>query len=137
MLLAHPGGPFWQRKDDGAWTVIKGEIGAGEQPLETAQREFEEETGIKPDGPFLELTPIQQRGGKVVAAWAFQGDCDPSQIRSNSFAMEWPPRSGQMREFPEIDRAAFFDPEEARRKINPAQAPLIEELSRKLASRSN
>ncbi len=132
VLLVHPGGPFWQRKDDGAWTVTKGEIAPGEEGLVTAQREFEEETGIKPDGPFLELTPVKQKGGKLVRAWAFRGDCDPSSIKSNNFTMEWPPHSGRKQEFPEVDRAAFYDLDEAKRKINQAQVSLLEELARKI-----
>lgn len=136
VLLVHPGGPFWQRKDEEAWTVTKGEIVPGEEALETARREFEEETGITPAGPFLELTPVRQKGGKIVQAWAFQGDCDPSRIKSNTFSIEWPPHSGQKREFPEIDRAAFFDLDEARRKINQAQLPLLEELAQKIANQN-
>jgi len=129
VLLVHPGGPFWQHKDDGAWTLGKGEIAPGEAALEAAKREFEEETGIRAEGPFLELTPIHQKGGKIVQAWAFRGDCDPSEIKSNTFTMEWPPHSGQRRQFPEIDRAAFFGIDEAKRKINQAQVALLEELA--------
>ncbi len=132
VLLVHPGGPFWQKKDEGAWTICKGEPRPGEAPLDAARREFEEETGIVPQGPFVELAPVQQKGGKVVFAWAFCGDCDPAGIRSNCFTIEWPPRSGQRREFPEIDRAAFFGQKEARRKINAAQVALLEELSAKV-----
>jgi predicted NUDIX family NTP pyrophosphohydrolase len=128
VLLAHPGGPFWQKKDDGAWTIPKGEISPGEDAQAAARREFEEETGLRPEGPFIELTPIRQRSGKIVSAWAFEGDCDPDSIESNTFQLEWPPRSGRMQDFPEIDRAEFFGVEEARRKINRAQIPLIEEL---------
>src|SRR5262252_4951751 len=100
FLLVHPGGPFWKNKDDGAWTIPKGEIAEGEEPLKTAIREFEEELGFKPTEPFIELTPIKQKGGKLVHAWAFEGDCDPAQIKSNTFSMEWPPRSGRQCEFP-------------------------------------
>ena len=131
FLLVHPGGPFWKNKDAGAWTVPKGEIEPGEDLLAAARREFEEELGFKPDGEFIELTPIQQKGGKIVHAWAFEGNCDPSKIQSNNFSMEWPPRSGKMQEFPEVDRATFFDLGEAREKINPAQIPLLEETERK------
>jgi len=127
VLLAHPGGPFFQNKDDGAWTIPKGEIEAGEDLLEAAKREFEEETGITPSGPFIELTPIKQKGGKIVHAWAFQGDCDTSAVVSNTFTMEWPPKSGRQMEFPEMDRAEFFDVAAARRKIKAAQMPLVEE----------
>ena len=128
VLLAHPGGPFFKNKDDVAWSIPKGEVEAGEDLLETAKREFKEETGVTATGPFIALTPVKQKGGKVVHAWAFNGDCDPTAIVSNNFKMEWPPRSGRQVEFPEIDRAGFFDVAAARRKINPGQVPLIEEL---------
>ncbi len=127
VLLAHPGGPLFQNKDDGAWTIPKGEIEPGEDMLEAAKREFEEETGITPTGPFIELKPIKQKGGKVVHAWAFQGDCDPSAVASNTFTMEWPPKSGRLMEFPEMDRAEFFDMAAAGQKIKAAQMPLVEE----------
>lgn len=128
FLLAHPGGPFWQDRDAGAWTIPKGVIQPGEEPLAAARREFEEEVGFKPEGRFIELTPIRQRSGKIVHAWAFEGDCDPSCIKSNLFQMEWPPKSGKFESVPEIDRACFFRMSEAKRKINPAQIPLLEEL---------
>jgi predicted NUDIX family NTP pyrophosphohydrolase len=127
VLLAHPGGPLFKNKDDDTWTIPKGELDPGEDMLEAAQREFEEETGIKPNGPFTALTPIKQKGGKMVHAWAFQGDCDPTKIVSNNFTMEWPPKSGRQMEFPEIDRADFFDMELAAKKIKAAQMPLVEE----------
>jgi predicted NUDIX family NTP pyrophosphohydrolase len=130
-LLAHPGGPFWKDRDTGAWTIPKGEIQSGEEPLAAAQREFEEEVGLKPRGKFMELTPIRQRSGKLVHAWAFEGDCDPSCIESNVFKMEWPPNSGRFEDCPEVDRARFFRMEEAKRKINPAQVAFLEELRRK------
>ena len=130
FLLAHPGGPFWKDRDAGAWTIPKGEIQEGENPLAAAKREFEEEIGVKPRGEFKELTPITQKGGKVVHAWAIEGDCDTATIRSNTFQMEWPPRSGKFQACPEVDRAAFFQFDEARRKINPAQSALLEELRR-------
>lgn len=130
VLLAHPGGPFFTNKDDGAWTIPKGEIEPGEDLLEAARREFTEETGVTPTGPFVALTPITQKGGKVVHAWAFQGDCDPAAIVSNTFTMEWPPRSGRRVAFPEIDRADFFDLAGARRKIKAAQLALVEECER-------
>jgi predicted NUDIX family NTP pyrophosphohydrolase len=128
VLLAHPGGPFFKNKDDGAWTVPKGEIEPGEDLLEAAKREFEEETGVTPTGPFTALSPIKQKGGKIVHAWAFKGDCDPGAIVSNTFRMEWPPKSGRQIEFPEMDRADFFDVSAARQKIKAAQMPLVEEI---------
>lgn len=130
LLLVHPGGPFWKKKDAGAWSIPKGEVSAGEDNLDAARREFFEETGISPEGQFILLGQIIQKSGKVVRAWAFQADCDPAVLKSNTFTMEWPPRSGKQQEFPEIDRAAFFTPEEARKRINPAQTALIDELER-------
>jgi predicted NUDIX family NTP pyrophosphohydrolase len=127
VFLAHPGGPLFQNKDEGTWTIPKGEIESGEDMLEAAKREFEEETGIAPNGPFAALTPIKQKGGKIVHAWAFKGNCDPAKIVSNTFTMEWPPKSGRHKEFPEIDRADFFDLPEASRKIKAAQMALVEE----------
>jgi len=132
FLLVHPGGPFFQNKDAGAWTIPKGETDPDEDPLAAAKREFEEELGFPPEGAFIALTPVQQKGGKIVHAWAFRGDCDPAQIRSNTFTIEWPPRSGQQQEFPEVDRGAFFKLAAAREKINPAQAPLLDEAAQKL-----
>jgi len=132
FLLVHPGGPFFQNKDAGAWTIPKGETDPGEDPLAAAKREFEEELGFPPEGTFIALTPVQQKGGKIVHAWAFWGDCDPAHIRSNTFTIEWPPRSGQQQEFPEVDRGAFFRLAAAREKINPAQAPLLDEAAQKL-----
>src|SRR5271156_5194914 len=130
VLLADPGGPRFENKDDKAWSVPKGEVEPGEDLLETAKREFEEERGITPKGPFIVLKPVTQKGGKIVHAWAFEGDCDPSAIVSNMFTMEWPPKSGRQMEFPEIDRAEFFDVGAAKRKIKAAQAALIEEIER-------
>jgi predicted NUDIX family NTP pyrophosphohydrolase len=135
FLLAHPGGPFWEDRDAGAWTIPKGEIQEGEEPIAAARREFEEESGVQPRGDFMELTPIRQKSGKIVCAWAFEGDCDPTRIHSNLFKMEWPPNSGRFQECPEIDRAGFFRMEEARRKINPAQVALLDELSRRISSK--
>jgi len=135
VLLVHPGGPFWQNKDDGAWSIPKGEVEPREDLLCAAQREFEEELGVRPTEPFIELKPVKQAGGKGVHAWAFKGDCDPTAIRSNTFTMEWPPRSGRQVEFPEIDRAAFFDLGAAKRKINPAQVRLLEELETRLSAK--
>jgi predicted NUDIX family NTP pyrophosphohydrolase len=133
FLLVHPGGPFWKGKDAGAWTIPKGEIGEGEDALAAAKREFEEELGFKAEGTFIELMAIKQKGGKSVRAWAFEGECEPDKIKSNTFTMEWPPRSGQTAEFPEVDRAGFFNMEEAKEKINAAQVALLEELATKLA----
>jgi predicted NUDIX family NTP pyrophosphohydrolase len=134
FLLVHPGGPFWKNKDAGAWTIPKGEIDDNEDPLTAAIREFEEELGFKPTGPFVELTPVKQKGGKIVHAWAFAGDCDPNVIKSNTFSMEWPPKSGKQAEFPEVDRAEFFNVEAAKTKINPGQIPLLEELQRRVGN---
>jgi predicted NUDIX family NTP pyrophosphohydrolase len=128
VLLVHPGGPFWAKKDLGAWTIPKGELEDGEDELATAQREFEEETGIRPTGPFHPLGSVKQKSGKVVHAWAFEGDCAPDTIRSNTFKMEWPARSGMWREYPEVDQAQWFALPEARRRINPAQVALLEAL---------
>jgi predicted NUDIX family NTP pyrophosphohydrolase len=128
VLLVHPGGPFFKNKDDGAWSIPKGEVGADEDPLACAKREFQEEIGFAPDGDFVALRPIKQKGGKVVRAWAVEGDCEPAAMRSNTFTMEWPPRSGRTAEFPEIDRAEFFAAETAKQKINAAQAALVDEL---------
>jgi len=128
FLLAHPGGPFWKNRDLGAWTIPKGEIQPGEEPFAAAQREFEEEIGLKPEGTFIELKPVTQKGGKIVHAWAFEGECDTACIRSNSFQMEWPPRSGKFTTCPEIDRACFFALTEAKQKINAAQISFLEEL---------
>ncbi len=131
FLLVHPGGPFWRKKDAEAWTIPKGEIEESEEALATAKREFEEELGIKPTGPFIELAPVRQKGGKIIHAWAFEGEVDPDRISSNVFSMEWPPRSGRLQEFPEVDRAAWFDLETAKSKINPAQIALLEEAQQK------
>jgi len=132
VLLVHPGGPFWKNKDLSAWTIPKGEHDAGEEALVAAAREFREETGIEPRGPFIALTPVKQAGGKVVAAWAFEGDGDAAAIRSNTFSLEWPRGSGRFQDFPEVDRAAWFSLDEARRKILRGQVPLLEELASKI-----
>jgi predicted NUDIX family NTP pyrophosphohydrolase len=129
VFLAHPGGPFWARKDRQAWSIPKGEYEAAEDALAAARREFAEETGVEPEGPFVALTPRRQAGGKVVHAWAVEGDCDASAIRSNAFEMEWPPRSGRMQAFPEIDRAAWFSLAEAREKVHAGQVGLLDELA--------
>jgi predicted NUDIX family NTP pyrophosphohydrolase len=127
-LLVHPGGPFWAKKDDGAWFIPKGELNPSEEPLAGAKREFAEETGLTPNGPFVPLGSAKQKSGKIIFAWAFAGDCDAATIQSNTFTMEWPPRSGTMREFPEIDRAAFFTLEQAARKMHPVEFPFLERL---------
>ena len=129
VLLGHPGGPFFAKKDAGAWGVLKGEMEPGEEPFEVARREFVEETGhALPEGPAIELGEIRQKGGKLVTAWAVEGDLDPAAATSNTFDMEWPPRSGRTRSFPEIDRVAWFGTEAARIAINPAQAPFLDRL---------
>jgi predicted NUDIX family NTP pyrophosphohydrolase len=135
VLLVHPGGPVWTRRDLGAWSVPKGEYEEDEEPLVAARREFEEELGSPaPAGEPLELGAIRQKSGKLVRAWALAGDLDAEQIHSNSFQMQWPPRSGAMREFPEVDRAEWFGLSEARERINPAQVPLLERLAREAGS---
>lgn len=125
VLLVHPGGPFWSKKDEGAWFVPKGELNVGEEPLAGAKREFEEETGLKPEGEFLALGSVKQKSGKTIVAWAFEGDCDPSSIKSNTFTIEWPPKSGRRQEFPEIDRAGFFTVPQAKAKMHPVEYPLV------------
>ena len=135
VLLAHPGGPFWARRDEAAWTLPKGEIVPGEDPLAAARREFLEETGFGSGPPFLPLGELRQKSGKRISAWAFEGDADPAALVSNRFDMEWPPRSGRLQSFPEIDRIAWFGPEEARRKLIAGQAPFIDALERSLEMR--
>src|SRR5436190_10907210 len=133
VLLGHPGGPFFAKKDDGFWTVLKGEADPNEELRAVARREFAEETEHQaPDGTMLELGEIRQKGGKTVVAWALAGDLDPATARSNTFEMEWPPRSGRRRAFPEIDRVEWFDLETARNKILPAQAPFLDRLERQV-----
>ena len=129
VLLVHPGGPFWARKDLGAWSIPKGELDSGEDPLQAAIREFREETGFPANGPFAELGSIRQSGGKIVTAWAFEGDCDPAELSSNSCFVEWPPHSGRQLEIPEVDRAEWFTLQEAGRRIVKAQAPLLDRLA--------
>jgi len=128
VLLVHPGGPFWAKKDLGAWTIPKGELEKGEDALATAQREFKEETGLHPEGPFQPLGSITQKAGKVVHAWAFEGDCAAETIQSNTYKVELPRGSGNWREFPEVDRAEWFRVDDARARINPAQVPLLDHL---------
>lgn len=134
MLLVHPGGPFWARKDDGAWTIPKGELGPGEEPFEAAKRELVEEIGATVDGPALALTPVRQAGGKLVHAFAVEQNFDVAGLRSNTFELEWPPRSGKKRTFPEVDRAAWFSPATARIKLLGGQVPLVDELLARLGS---
>jgi len=129
VLLAHPGGPFWRNKDEGAWTIPKGEFTDDEDPLAAAKREFEEELGAKPPaGDYIQLKPIKQRNGKTVHAWATKGDFDPAILRSNTFEMEWPPKSGHIKSFPEVDRARWFAAEVAKQKLVFGQAALVDEL---------
>ena len=130
VFLVHPGGPFWAKKDAGAWSIPKGEAEESENLLNAAKREFHEETGFSLDGNFIALTPLKQRGGKTVHAWAMEGDVDAQSIKSNLFSMEWPPRSGKHAEFPEVDRAGWFTLEAAKEKILPGQAQFLEELRR-------
>lgn len=135
VLLIHPGGPFWARKDEGAWCIPKGEF-TDEEPLDAAQREFQEETGFAVHGDFLPLTPRRQAGGKKVYVWAVEGDCDSEALRSNTFTMEWPPHSGRRQTYPEADRAAWFSLPRAKEKILKSQRPFLDELERLLHERS-
>lgn len=135
VFLVHPGGPYWAKKDEGAWSIPKGEFEPEENPLAAACREFTEETGFSADGDFLPLTPHRLKGGKTIHAWAFQGDCNPGDLRSNLFSMEWPPRSGKIREFPEVDRGAWFSVSEAKRRMFSGQLPFLAELERLLAEK--
>ena len=128
VFLVHPGGPFWIKKDTGAWSIPKGEIETGEEALQVAIREFKEETGQEIEGSFSELQPVKQKAGKIIKAWAVEGDIDENTIVSNTFEIEWPPGSGKKKIFPEVDKAQWFSLTEASEKINPGQLPLIEEL---------
>jgi predicted NUDIX family NTP pyrophosphohydrolase len=132
VLLVHPGGPFWAKKDLGIWSNPKGEYAGGEDPLAVAVREFAEETGTTPEGEFRPLGEVVQRGGKKVRAWAVEGEFDPAELKSNVFAIEWPPKSGRKQSFPEVDRAAWFPVEQARERILPSQRELIDRLERML-----
>lgn len=136
VLLVHPGGPFWAKRDLGAWSIPKGEIDADEDPLAAARREVEEETGLVPTGPFLPLGELRQKGGKHVIAWGVELDCDPATLRSVTFEMEWPPRSGRRQRFPEVDRAAWLPLEEARRRLLASQLPFLDALERALDQRA-
>jgi predicted NUDIX family NTP pyrophosphohydrolase len=132
VLLAHPGGPYWRSKDAGAWTLPKGEFEQGEDGLACAMREFREETGCTPTPPFTALGEVRQKSGKRVSAWSFEGDLDPAHLESNSFEMEWPPRSGQLRQFPEVDRIAWYGLAEARARLLPSQVPFLDRLAEAL-----
>ena len=132
VLLVHPGGPFWAKKDDGAWSIPKGLFEDGEDALAAAQREFQEETGLSPGGAFIELGEFKQPSGKRISAWAFEGAFDLASFKSNLFTMEWPPKSGRLREFPEADRAGWFGPRESLVKITKGQRPIIGALLEKL-----
>jgi predicted NUDIX family NTP pyrophosphohydrolase len=132
LLLVHPGGPFWARKDDGAWSIPKGEYGEGEDALAVAKREFAEEVGAAPAGVFVDLGEVVQPGRKAVRAWALEGDFDVARLKSNSIEMEWPPKSGRRKSFPEVDRAEWFTPDVARRKILAGQRALLERLLERL-----
>lgn len=136
VFLVHPGGPFWKSKDDGAWSIPKGEIDRDEEPLSAAQREFEEETGLKIGGAFTSLTPVKIASGKVIEAWAIEHDLDASAISSNTFEIEWPPRSGKRQAFPEADRAAWFPEPTALQKVTKGQVPLLTELFRRLCTKN-
>ena|SRR5437762_4052739 len=134
VLLVHPGGPYFRNKDEGAWTIPKGEVGQDEDMLDRARIEFEEELGIMPNGNWIDLGTVKQKGGKTVYAWAFPGELkDTFQLLSNTFELEWPPRSGKLQQFPEVDKASFFPLEEAKRKINQAQTVFLDRLLRELA----
>lgn len=132
VLLVHPGGPFWARKETAGWSIPKGEINEDEDPLHAAHREFVEEVGISPEGEALPLTPVRQKGGKIIHAWAMEAEFEPERLHSSTFQLEWPPHSGQLQEFPEVDRAAWFTIESAAERINPGQKPLLRELRTKL-----
>jgi predicted NUDIX family NTP pyrophosphohydrolase len=137
VLLVHPGGPFWSKKDDGAWFIPKGEVEPGEEPWDTARREFREELGLSPpEGSALDLGTVKNKGGKLIYAWGLSGDLDLTGFVSNTFSLEWPPRSGKQREFPEVDRALYFGIEAATQKMHAAELPLLERLLRALASAS-
>jgi len=132
LFLVHPGGPFWAKKDHGVWTLPKGEYDEDEESLAAAKREFQEETGFVPNGTFVELGSIRQKSGKIVIAWAVEGDCDPAQLTSNTCEIEWPPRSGKRLEIPEIDRGSWFSAQTARIYIRPEQIPLLEALESRI-----
>ena len=134
VFLVHPGGPFWARKDLGAWSIPKGEYADGEDALVAARREFHEETGFAIEGDFVALGTIRQAGGKLVSVWTLEGDCDPARLTSNRFQIEWPPRSGVMKEFPEVDRGAWFTVDEARERLLASQKPILDRLLEKVGA---
>lgn len=129
IFLVHPGGPYWAKKDLGSWSIPKGEYHEGEEALDAARREFLEETGVAVNGPFLALTPVRQPSGKIITAWAAEGELDPARLRSNSFSLEWPPKSGSSQNFPEVDRGAWFSLAEARDKLSRGQLPLLQGIA--------
>ena len=129
IFLVHPGGPYWAKKDLGSWSIPKGEYHEGEEALDAARREFLEETGVAVNGPFLALTPVRQPSGKIITAWAAEGELDPARLRSNSFSLEWPPKSGVSQNFPEVDRGAWFSLAEARDKLSRGQLPLLQGIA--------
>ncbi len=133
VLLVHLGGPFWKRKDEGAWFISKGEINPGEVELDAARREFQEETGLTANGEFLALGKVKHKSGKTVVAWGFEGDCNPAELKSNTFEMEWPPKSGKKAVFPEVDRFGFFGVETARAKMHPAEFEFVTRLEKLLS----
>ena len=133
VFLVHPGGPFWKNKDEGAWSIPKGEYAGDEDPLKAAAREFKEETGISVSGDFIPLSTVKLKSGKYVKAWALEKDIDSGEVKSNTFLLEWPPKSGKKVEVPEVDKADWFSISEAKKKINPGQVPLLEELSAKVS----
>jgi len=132
FFIAHPGGPFFRKKDNGFWSIVKGEIEGAEEPLQAAKREFKEETGISIKSPLMPLTPVKQKSGKLVYAWAAEQDIDTANVTSNTFKMEWPPKSGTMAEFPELDKFEWFDPQTTILKLLPAQTPLVYEVLERL-----
>ena len=134
VFLVHPGGPFWKNKDAGAWSIPKGELMDDEDPLDAAKREFTEETGLECNGDFIELNPIKQKSGKLVFAWAIEKAIDPAMVKSNIFKLEWPPKSGKMQDFPEVDKGDWFDVTEAKQRIISAQAGFIDQLILKLST---
>jgi predicted NUDIX family NTP pyrophosphohydrolase len=134
VFLVHPGGPFWKNKDAGSWSIPKGEYGEGEDPLDAAKREFCEETGFEANGEFIPLGRMKQSSGKAIIAWALEGDCSPAAIRSNTFSVEWPPKSGQQQEFPEVDRAGWFSLDDARTRIVKGQLGFLDRLAERIGS---
>jgi predicted NUDIX family NTP pyrophosphohydrolase len=134
ILLVHPGGPFWKNKDAGSWSIPKGEYGEGEDPLDAAKREFHEETGLEANGEFIPLGQMKQSSGKAITAWALEGDCSPAAIRSNTFSIEWPPKSGRQQEFPEVDRADWFSLNDARTRMVKGQLGFLDRLAERIGT---